>query len=128
MVSSYTREQLVHMNIILEVNDAVSPYCESPCNAFYGKFRNFINLLYSSDNPVSLCNDAILSATNLPDDAKEFVQNWLMRSLPAIQGAPDADTAFDTIVSSRITTRGELEPYIDKLTSIVESSQTKSDS
>lgn len=94
-------------------------------NVFFGKFKNIIKLLYESKNSVSLCNDVIFNlSSRVPADVRDFVSNWLLKSLPALQAAPDDVTAFNTIIPRIVSSRAELAPYIDYLTQAVEQSQS----
>lgn len=90
-------------------------------NVFFGKFKEIISTIYHSDNPVSLCNDVVLGLSeSVSADVKQFVNNWLLKSIPSIQSAPDDETAFNTLIPRIVGTQSELAPYIDHISSMVE--------
>lgn len=120
--SRYTPEQLRHLHVNLEQNAAFTTMARpsSECaydDIFYGKFKSIIRILYQSQNPVSLCNDVIESLSeSVSPDVANFVNNWLRKSFPVIQGCPDDDVAFDMIVPRSVQSVEELRPYIETLT------------
>lgn len=80
-----------------------------------GKFRDMLNLLYSSSDG-NLDNDLQkYISPNAPSEVREFVQNILLQPKENIFGAPSDDVAFETIIPRDVQCRSYLAPHIDAL-------------
>lgn len=104
-----------HLNIDLSKNvDAVSMV-----DIAKGKFANIIDVLYTSTD--GSLDNSIMQYVNedAPASVKSFVQNVLMVDVPALQSAPDDETAFNMILPRSISSSRELEPYVDYIKSLV---------
>lgn len=122
--SRYTRAQLAHCGVLIEQSDNFYgiPGVEGLDDLFYGRFRDIIRTIFSSENSVSLCNDIIFGISeSAPPDVVSFVNNWLLKSLPVIQSAPDDDTAFEMLIPRSVGSRAELAPYIERVSDYINS-------
>lgn len=123
----YSVDQLRHLNVDISQNESFTSLLteDSPDSIAYGKFKNIINVIYHSDNPVSLCNDVVFNlGENVPSDVKSFIQNWLLRVVPKSPGSKDDNLAFDTLIPRDVRTISELSPYLDKISDVITSSQS----
>lgn len=126
----FTDAELLHMGVNLEQNKArVCLRTNVRSNLAYGKFENIIRLIYSSPNSVSLCNDVVNQLSeNVPPDVRTFINNFLLKEVPKLNGCSDDNTAFESIIPRNVRTLNELSPYLDNLHSLIQSSISKSDS
>lgn len=89
---------------------------------FYGKFKSIISAIYHSDNPVDLCSAIGLSLSeHVSPDVQSFVSNFLLKAIPAVKGAPDDETAFNTIIPRDCYTRSRIAPYLDRINEFIKS-------
>lgn len=123
----YSIEQLEHLNVNISQNESFTSLLvnEHMDDIAVGKFKNIINVIYHSENPVSLCNDVVFNlGENVPVDVKSFIQNWLMRFVPKSPGSKDDSLAFDTLIPRYVRTISELSPYLDKISEVISANQS----
>lgn len=124
----------------LGLNPDFTPESYSGCNGYEssyitlseiacGKFRQIIDVLYSSDE-VSLSNNLQqFVSDSAPIEIQSFVKNVLLCPIQALKSAPDDDTAFDMIIPRSAQDSTELRPYLDVMRkSVVDARQRYIDS
>lgn len=122
---NYSRDQLLHLHVDFEQQDTFNGLSSSikslQLSNAISRFKNVLSVIFSSENPVSLCNDYLdYTSEHLPADVHRFVSNWLMRGLSDLSNCPDVDTAFDTIFPRHIVNSSDFKCYLDKLNYISE--------
>lgn len=89
---------------------------------FYGKFKSIISTIYHSENPVDLCSAIGLSLSeHVSPDVQAFINNFLLKAIPVVKGAPDDETAFNTIIPRDCYTRSRIAPYLDRINEFIKS-------
>lgn len=78
----------------------------------YGKFRNILELIFSSQGTELDDIFKISISENAPDSVKMFANNMLA-AVHALPASPNDDVAFDTIIPRAIQTSSEFQPYLD---------------
>lgn len=127
--SRFTERQLRHMFVDIEQNKAGSfvkqCFDSDLIDIVNSKFGNIIKLIYQRDNTVSLGMEQVLIATqSTSPDVKQFIDNWLLKELPAIPSAPDDDIAFASIIPRSIGTLSQASEYLDNLATSLQNAQT----
>lgn len=120
----YTKEQLIHLHINPSVSLSSQRFCHDSETKFIDtKFKDILNVIYSSENSVSLCNDFIFNLSeNVPSDVLSFVQNWLLKAIEPLPSAPNDELAFASIIPSS-PTFNDVRNVIQNLDNIVKSVQ-----
>lgn len=124
--SRYTKAQLAHCGVLIEQSDNFDGIPGVPDSLydemFLGKFRDIVRTIYTSENPVSLCNNVVFGLSeNCSSDVVAFVNNWLLKSVPAIKSAPDDETAFKMLIPRSAGSLSEIAPYVDFISSFIDS-------
>ena len=84
-----------------------------------GGFANVIDLLFdSSDGSLDNCISKYVGE-NAPECVKSFIQNILMAPVQPLTSAATDDIAFDMIIPRSAQTSAEMQPYLDRMRSIV---------
>lgn len=94
---------------------------------FTRRFKNIIDAIYSNPNPVDLCSALGLSLSeHVSPDVSRFVQNFLLKPIPVAKGAPDNDTALETLIPNDCYTRSRIAPHLDHIENFISSFNTNS--
>lgn len=114
-----------HLNCITDQFPDLSEKSSVPsglCVLFTRRFKNIIDAIYSNPNPVDLCSALGLSLSeHVSPDVSRFVQNFLLKPIPSVKGAPDNDTALKTLVPNDCYTRSRIAPYLDHIENFINS-------
>lgn len=101
-----------------------NPFDNELIDIVNSKFCNIIKLIYQRDNTVSLGMEQVLIATQSTSlDVKQFIDNWLLKELPAMPSAPDDDIAFASIIPRSIGTLSQASEYLDNLAISLQNAQ-----
>lgn len=84
-----------------------------------GQFKNIIDILFDQKDG-SLPNGLDIQVSeNAPDSVKSFVRNILMCDVKSFQAAPDDETALACLIPRSAQSLPEIEPYVDRMVSII---------
>lgn len=78
----------------------------------YGKFRNILELIFSSKGTELDDVFKVSISENAPESVKMFAQN-MMAAVQALPASPNDDIAFDTIIPRAVQTSAEFQPYLE---------------
>lgn len=78
-----------------------------------GKFKEIIDVLYSSEDGRLVNNLNMIVSENAPESVRSFVRNVMLCDVQALQSAPDDETAFNLIVPRFMQDSADIVPYVD---------------
>ncbi|UPW41710.1 hypothetical protein [Peromfec virus RodF8_12] len=121
----YTSKQLISLGYIPEINsypvNLCSPYSRAEIRDLVcGKFKDIIDILYSSSDGSLDNNLSDLVTENSPDSVKQFFHNFLMKPVTPLQGLDNPDDALDLLIPRHLQSHGDLYPFLDKFRNIIE--------